>query len=288
MDGGERRQSQYGASYQPPGGGRSGSGRPIASTSQEQYSQVSSSPSRPDMTSQSAQRAYIPSYQYGFQDPQFQTSQLQGTQMSYNPSYVQDPSRSHQLQPLPSQQQYNPYGQGAMLPPMGQQAMYAPMPSYQDRQTTALEVMSGQFGGLPQYMTSTGAGGVDISQSPSQFLSTQPGQQSYGTVTGRPPLQPPFAPSTSAYQVLESPAQVQSQEEADSQQAVEEGRRQYDVQLKASFEAISAGRISEASEKVLAVTEWLLGSVRALGKQKEKGTASSSGILLIFSRATPR
>lgn len=59
--------------------------------------------------------------------------------------------------------------------------------------------------------------------------------------------------------------QTQSQEDKTTRQVTEEGRRQYEQQLRATFNAISAGRVSEASEKLITVTEWLLGSVRALG-----------------------
>ncbi|KAJ9660648.1 hypothetical protein H2198_002390 [Neophaeococcomyces mojaviensis] len=273
MDGGERRQSQYGASYQPSGGGHPAPGQSMGPSSQQQYSQTAPSPSRTDLGTQPTARTYMPGYHYGYQEPQFQTPQmhssspLQGVHMQYNPSYVQDPSRSHQLQSPPSQQQYATYVQGSMLPPVGQQSMYGNIPQYQhERQSTALEVMTGQFGSLPQYMPQADSSGVSVGHASSQYLSSQPEQQTYGPISAsRPHLQPPFAPSTADYSVLEQPMQTQSQEDKTTRQVTEEGRRQYEQQLRATFNAISAGRVSEASEKLITVTEWLLGSVRALG-----------------------
>jgi len=192
---------------------------------------------------------------------------MQGVHMQYNPSYVQDPSRSHQLGPSPSQQQYATYGQGSMLPPAGQQSMYGSIPQYQhDRQTTALEVMTGQFGSLPQYMPPTGSSSVSVGHASSQYLSSQPEQQTYDAIAaGRPHLQPPFAPSAADYAMLEQPLQPQLQEDRITRQATEDGRQQYEEQLRATFYAISQGRVSEASEKLVGITEWLLVSVRGLG-----------------------
>ena len=69
--------------------------------------------------------------------------------------------------------------------------------------------------------------------------------------------------------MLEQPTPQQAQEDASTRQAMEEGKRQYEQQLRATFDAIIAGRVTEASEKLVVVTEWLLGSVRALGTCRE-------------------
>lgn len=121
---------------------------------------------------------------------------------------------------------------------------------------------------MPQYMQQNEPGStVGVGQSSSQYYSTQPEQPSYGSISyARPQLQPPFAPSSTEYSMLEQPLAPQAQEEANTRQATEEGRRQYEQQLRATFDAIIAGRVTEASEKLIVVTEWLLGSVRALGQ----------------------
>lgn len=67
--------------------------------------------------------------------------------------------------------------------------------------------------------------------------------------------------------MLEHTPVSQVHDEASTRQVTEDGRRQYDQQLKATFDAIQAGRVTEASEKLRVVTEWLVGSVRALGER---------------------
>ena len=154
-----------------------------------------------------------------------------------------------------------------MLPPVGQQAMYEGMPQYQQqRQSAAIEVMASQFagGGIPPYMQQ-GESSTPV-QSSSQYLSSQPEQQ-YGAMSySRPQLQPPFTPSAE-YPTLEQPIPRQMQEETTARQATEDGRRQHEQRLKATFDAITTGRVTEASLKLIEVTEWLVGSVRALGKK---------------------
>lgn len=68
--------------------------------------------------------------------------------------------------------------------------------------------------------------------------------------------------------MLEQPIPQQAQEETNARQVTEEGRRQYEQQLRGTFDAITAGRVTEASSKLIGVTEWLVGSVRALGKDR--------------------
>lgn len=128
----------------------------------------------------------------------------------------------------------------------------------------AMEVLAGQFGtGGIQYDPTNA---VSVGPSSSQYLSSQPEQSSYVSMSyGRPPqLQPPFTPQTD-YTMLEAPGVQRTPEEVTTRQASEEGKRQYEQQLRATFDAIIAGRVTEASEKLVVITDWLLGSVRALG-----------------------
>lgn len=66
--------------------------------------------------------------------------------------------------------------------------------------------------------------------------------------------------------MLEQAIPQQSQEETSTRQATEEGKRQYEEHLRATFDAITVGRVTDASERLLSATEWLVGAVRALGK----------------------
>ncbi|KAK5945020.1 hypothetical protein PMZ80_002223 [Knufia obscura] len=275
MSGGEQRQSRYGAPYQSSGSGRPPPGQPMGPPSQEQYSQTAPSPSRSGMAAQSSARPYLSDYQYSYQQPQFQS------QLQYPATYLQDPSRPQQLQPSSSQQQYAAYGHGSMLPPVGQQSMYENLPQYQQqRHSAAIEVMASQFGGggIPPYMQQSETN--TPVQSSSQYLSSQPEQQ-YGSMSySRPQLQPPFTPASAEYSILEQPTSQRTQEETNARQATEEGRRQYEQQLRVIFDAITAGRVREASTKLLGVTEWLVGSVRALGLHHDDEESHEPRLLL--------
>ena len=147
--------------------------------------------------------------------------------------------------------------------------MYDSLPQYQQqRHSAAIEVMASQFSGsdLPSYMQQSESS-TPVQASP-QYLSSQPEQQ-YGSMSySRPQLQPPFTPASTDYSMLEQPILQHGQEERNARQVTEEGRRQYEQQLSATFDAIKAGRVTEASTKIIGVTEWLVGSVRPLGKEQ--------------------
>lgn len=156
-----------------------------------------------------------------------------------------------------------------MLPPVGQHSLYEAMPQYQQqqRQLAAIDVLAGQFGGQHQPMHYGESSSVGVAQQNPQYLSSQAEQQTYGSnlMTRPPQLGPAFGASSAEYGMIEHTPVSQVHDEASTRQVTEDGRRQYDQQLKATFEAIHAGRVTEASEKLRVVTEWLVGSVRALG-----------------------
>jgi len=54
-----------------------------------------------------------------------------------------------------------------------------------------------------------------------------------------------------------------------NQEVLQQGLRDYRQQIKLTFDAIVAGRVTEASDKVLAATRWLVASVSALGLQHD-------------------
>lgn len=279
MDGGERRPSQYGTPYQTPGTGRPAPGQPMGPPAHDRFSQTGQSPVRTDISRSTIARPYMPGYPYNYSQHESQyhsqqSSPMSGVEMHYTPPYIQDPSRQQQVQQSPSQHQYSTF-QGNMLPPVAQQQMYESMPPYQQqRQSAAIEVMASQFGGLPQYMPHGEQGSVGLPSSSAQFMATQPEQQSYGAMTmSRPGLQAPFSATTSDFPVLENPDPQEQPEEANTVEALEEGRRDYEQQLRATFDAISAGRVSEASEKLMHVSRWLLGSVRVLGLYHSSNSA---------------
>lgn len=125
--------------------------------------------------------------------------------------------------------------------------------------------MAGQFNSMQQHIPSNESNTVGVGQPAFQYLSSQAEQQPYGMALARPQLEPAFAPSA-GYAMVEQPPVPQAHDEASTRQVTEDGRRQYDQQLRATFDAIHAGRVTDASEKLRMVTEWLVGSIRALGE----------------------
>jgi hypothetical protein len=50
------------------------------------------------------------------------------------------------------------------------------------------------------------------------------------------------------------------------QTALSEALREYHQQLRSTFDAIIAGRLTEAGEQLLTISRWLVNSVTALGE----------------------
>lgn len=283
MDGNDRRRTQYGPPYQTPTQPLPLPGQPMGPPSSDRYAQTAT-PTRSDTGSSAlTPRPYVPSYQgYGFPEQQYGAPQMQGSspmqgvQMQYSPAYVQEASRQASVTPSPSQQQqqqqqYGQFAQGTMLRPVGGQSMYDNIP-YSQRQ--ALEVMASQFA-VPQYMPQGDQAALaGVGPSSSQYLTTQAEQSIYGTVpTTRAPV-----PSTYPGGQVEFPQVPQRQRsESDAprdskHEVLQESLREYRQGVRSIFDLIIAGRVIEASEKILAATRWLVNSVDALG---ESSTALS-------------
>jgi len=271
MDGDERRGTQYGTPYQSSRSARPAPGQPMGPPSSERYSQQTRTPPRSEVVRSSMTGSYLPSYGgYGFSEQQYTAphmhsgSSMQGVDMQYGSSYGPGTSR-RQTPQSDAHQQYTPYGQGTMLPPVAS-SMYDTLPQFQQRQT-AVEVMASQFS-MPHYMPQGEQSSGGVSAASSQYLSSQPEQTGYASLAvTRGPLQQSFAPSTADYSLMEQ-QEVQEPQEAGVQDALNAEMQQYEQQLKVTFEAIVAGRVTEASEKLLALSRWLLGSVVALGRSQ--------------------
>ncbi|KAI1617501.1 hypothetical protein EDD36DRAFT_3265 [Exophiala viscosa] len=273
MDGNDRRRSQYGQPYQTPSQSRPLPGQSMGPPSSERYAQ-STTPARSDVGRASIARPYVPSYPgYGFQEQQYGTAQMQGSspmqgvEMQYPPAYIQDASRQQQVQASPTQQQqqqYAQYGAGSMLPPVGAQSMYGNIP-YQERQT-AIEVMASQFA-VPQYMPHGGHAGMgEVGSSSSQYMTSQPEQAVYGAVpVTRAPLHQTYAGGQVDFPEVEQQATQAPVEPDVNQEALDEGFRDYRQQIRSAFDFIVAGRVTEASERLLAASRWLASSITALG-----------------------
>lgn len=185
--------------------------------------------------------------------------------MQYSPAYMQDPSRQQTVQASPSQQQhYTQYAQGSMLPPVGPQSVYDSL-SFQQRQSAAIEVMASQLA-VPQYMGQGEQTGVGVGSSPSHYMTTQAETTSYGNVpASRAPLAQAYSGTQGNFGAVEHSESQSASGHAGILDASDEGLREYRQQIRLIFDAIIAGRVTEASEKVVALSRWLVNSVTALG-----------------------
>ena len=255
-------------------------------------------PARTDIGRAAMTRPYLSNYPgYGYQEPQFpgghlqSSSPMQGVEMGYSPAFMSEASRQQQLQVSPSQQQQQqqaqqqqPFGQYApssMLPPVGPQSLYENIP-YQQGQT-AIEAMSSRFP-VPQYMPEAEHAGATLASAGTQYMTSQAEQSGYGHVAvSRASLPQSYAPGAVDFPMAEQQEAEDSAAASGVQEALDEGLRDYRRQIRTIFSAIVAGRVTAASEKLLAVSRWLVNSVTALGKfdsrfRLETSTKGSVGL----------
>lgn len=223
-------------------------------------------------------RPYMSGYSgYGYQEQQYGTpsmqgsSPMQGVEMQYPPAYVQDVSRQQALgQPQPHQP-YGQFPQGSMLSSTPQPTMYETMPQYQQRQSAAIEVMSSQLGAMPQYMQQGEQPGLQMPQAASNYGSSQPEQTQYPVAAvHRGTLPSQYSQEAVDYGMIETQQSQQPPQppppSAAEQEALQQEVREYEQHLRTTFEDIMAGRMTEASEKILQISRWLVGNVVNLGK----------------------
>jgi hypothetical protein len=233
-------------------------------------------PVRSDPTRHSMTRPYMSSYtSYGYHDQQYaqpslhSSSPMQGVEMQYSPAYGQDASRQQTLGQPPPHQTYGQFAQSSILSSVTQPSMYEPMPQYQQRQSAAIEVMSTQLGALPSYMQQNEPAGLQIATGSSHYESSQPESGQYSsTAIQRGPLPSTYASGSVDYPLVEQHAtqsHQQQQPSAAEQAALEEGMRQYQQQLRSTFDSILAARVTEASERLLQISRWLVTNVGPLG-----------------------
>lgn len=274
MDGDELRRQQYAAPYQLPSTTRPTQATSMPPPSAERYIQSAGQPSaRTDVSRTALNRPYMPAGYagYGFQESPYGTpamhssSPMQGVEMQYTSGFVQDAGRQAHMQQQSPHQPFSPYGQGVLLQSSPSHAMYD-VPQYQQQRQAAAEVLSRQFGLPTQYLPSSEQSTVGVTTGQSQFV-TAAEQQVYAqqTATTRAPMQQVYASGTAEYQSFDQQEAQDTQEAVQAQITLSEGIRQYQEQLMGAFEYIRAARVTEASEKVMDLSRWLLGSIVPLG-----------------------
>ncbi|KAI9782020.1 MAG: hypothetical protein M1816_002129 [Peltula sp. TS41687] len=193
----------------------------------------------------------------------------QGT-LQYQPEFSQDQQQR--------QQTFSQYGSGLMygIPQqLPQSQSYDPVQPYQQRRrSTAIEVLSTQFAGVPSFYapgepTTATAATVPSQQAPTQFTSHQNFSQQ--SSSARSTLGPVYAPTMSEVQQIGAtqPMTTASSEFSQGTPNYDADYGQYQTALKKTFENVRNGQLAEAAQTLLEISEWLLTHAVDLGLTRD-------------------
>ncbi|KAL8665847.1 MAG: hypothetical protein Q9202_001970 [Teloschistes flavicans] len=211
------------------------------------------------VSAQSAHSQELGSFGYA-QGPQYSQTQMQGSSLQFPTDYEQDTQRSQNFPPYTSQIVYNVPQQPQPRSP------YDAVPQYPPRQSAALEVLSNQFGVSAQYyppsesMGASGSASPHQQYTPSQYHQTMP-YQTPGS--GRSTIPSSYPTAMADYPQTSAPESIEPQETPSAN--YDEGYSRYHGALKQTFENTSKGRLTEAGQSLLEISEWLLSHAKELG-----------------------
>ncbi|KZF22658.1 hypothetical protein L228DRAFT_268045 [Xylona heveae TC161] len=177
-------------------------------------------------------------------------------------------------QPRP-QNTYTQYGSSLMYNvPQQPQPSYDPTQTYQPRQSAALEVLSTQFGVPQSYFVpgepaSAQGSGLTPQHASSQFPSLPYSQQT--AADQRASVSQPYsAGMPELSETATSEALEQQQNLAQEPSSYDEAYNQYQMALRQTFENAHHGRLVEAGQSLLQISEWLLGHAEDLGLVRDE------------------
>ncbi|MCJ1412624.1 hypothetical protein MMC19_006721 [Ptychographa xylographoides] len=204
---------------------------------------------------------------YGYTQGQQQYApQLQGTAVQFQPDFPSDPQRVQQFPQYASSLVYNLPQQ----PQTPQQSPYDSVQQFQPRQSAAIEVLSNQFG-VPQYYP---IGDVASAPGPSsQSYAAAPFQQSMAyqpTQASRSTLSSSYAVGAADYAQSTMPTVLETQNAGSDDSGYDAAYNQYLDALRRTFQDVKDGRLIEAGQCLLEVSEWLLGHAGDLGLTKDE------------------
>ncbi|KAL8643246.1 MAG: hypothetical protein Q9228_000140 [Teloschistes exilis] len=211
------------------------------------------------VSAQSAHSQELGSFDYA-QGSQYPPTQMQGSSLQFPTDYEQDTQRSQNFSPYTSQMVYNVPQQPQPRSP------YDAVPQYPPRQSAALEVLSNQFGVSAQYypqnepMGTSGPASPHQQYTPSQYHQTMSYQTPGG---GRNTIPSSYPTAMAEYPQTSAVESVEPQETSSAN--YDEGYSRYQGALKQTFENTGKGRLTEAGQSLLEISEWLLSHAKELG-----------------------
>ncbi|KAL8975557.1 MAG: hypothetical protein Q9197_000234 [Variospora fuerteventurae] len=180
------------------------------------------------------------------------------TQIQYPTNYHQDLQRSQNFPQYMSQMAFN-------VPQQPQpRSSYDAMPQYRPRQSAAIDALPNQFG-VHQYYQGGESIGASAQASPAQQYTQTHFQQpfpyqapSVGHSTA------PSAFSTTMAEYSQSGTQEVAEQAEPGRSNHEEGYNRYGERLRQVFEKTRKGRLTEAAQELLDISEWLLVNAKYL------------------------
>ncbi|PGH03913.1 hypothetical protein AJ80_08615 [Polytolypa hystricis UAMH7299] len=275
MDGDSHQRKNYEpSSYQSGSNMRPSAGRHSSSSSADRFRQ----PQQPQ-SARAVGESAAPYGGYGYTEspaysaPSLQGGSLQTGGLQYQSDFSSVPSRQSQPQVAEQQSrhqqrlsQYEPDMVYNIAPQA--QSPYEAVSQYQPRQSAAIEVLANQFGVAPYFAGDDAGTAVS-----SQYLTT-PSQQapfSQSTPASRPSAATTFSENMAGYNPPVAAEGLEAQEfPRESSSNFDDAYNQYQRALRQTFENTRVGRLTEASQSLLEISEWLLSNAVELGLVRDE------------------
>ncbi|KAL8655260.1 MAG: hypothetical protein Q9210_001008 [Variospora velana] len=187
-----------------------------------------------------------------------QGHQYPRTQVQYPTDYHQDLQRSQNFPQYTSQMAFN-------VPQQPQPRLsYDAMPQYQSRQSAAIDALPNQFG-VHQYYQGGESIGASAQASPAQQYAQTHFQQPLpyqAPSIGHSTVPSPY--STAMAEYPQSGTHEVAEQAEPGRSSHGEGYNRFEERLRQVFEKISMGRLPEAAQGLLDISEWLLVNAKDL------------------------
>ncbi|KLJ11908.1 hypothetical protein EMPG_12937 [Blastomyces silverae] len=206
-----------------------------------------------------------------YNTPSLQGGTLQSGGLQYQSNFSSTSPRNQQ--PDQQQQRLSQYD-GDMVygitPQAQPQPPYEGVSQYQPRHSAAIEVLATQFD-VPQYFQPEGptvAGASDQYLTASQVQSTQYSQPASLTRASTASALPEIMADLHASTTTEGLEHADFPRESPS--GFDDAYNQYQRALRQTFENTRSGRLLDASQSLLEISEWLLGNATELGLARDE------------------